>query len=74
MLLGGCMMLTERQRKILGILREHNEGITSEALARHCGVSSKTVRNELKLIGSELDSNIAVRFNIGFRQMTGRTK
>lgn len=53
-------MLTERQRKILGILREHNEGITSEALARHCGVSSKTVRNELKLIGSELDSNIAV--------------
>ena len=53
-------MLTERQRKILGILRDHSEGITSDALARHCGVSSKTVRNDLKLIGKELDSNIAV--------------
>ena len=52
-------MLTERQRKILGILQSNVEGITSDNMARLCGVSSKTVRTDIKTLGHELN-NIAV--------------
>lgn len=52
-------MLTERQRKILGILQSNVEGITSDNMARLCGVSSKTVRTDIKILGHELN-NIAI--------------
>ena len=47
-------MLTERQRKILRILQSHTNGITGDSIARLCGVSSKTVRTDIKALGQVL--------------------
>lgn len=47
-------MLTERQRKILGILQANKDGITSDGMARLCGVSSKTIRTDIKTLGANL--------------------
>ena len=40
-------MFTERQQNILGVLRQHRDGITSDEIARLVGVSSKTVRTDI---------------------------
>lgn len=52
-------MLSERQIKILEALEQHKDGLTSEELARLCGVSAKTVRTDAKAIMTELPENIA---------------
>lgn len=53
-------MYTERQENILKILAKHPAGITSEAIAKLCGVSSKTIRTDIKAITSELSASIAI--------------
>lgn len=53
-------MLSERQIKILEALEPHRDGLTSEELARLCGVSSKTIRTDAKAIMTELPDEIAV--------------
>ena len=53
-------MFTERQIKILEILRQHKGGIVAEEIARLCGVSSRTVRTDLKGIAASLDKSVAV--------------
>ena len=51
-------MFTERQIKILDILRQHKNGIVSDEIARLCGVSSRTVRTDLKSISDQIDKKI----------------
>ena len=41
-------MFTQRQRKILAILKQHKNNITSDEIARLVGVSSRTLRKENK--------------------------
>lgn len=53
-------MFTQRQRKILDILQRHKTSITSDEIARLVGVSSKTVRTDIKNIMSTLDKDIAI--------------
>ena len=53
-------MLSERQIKILEALEQHKDGLTSEELARLCGVSSKTVRTDARAIMTELPEEIAI--------------
>lgn len=53
-------MFTERQVKVLGILKQYKSGITSDEIARLCGVSSKTIRTDIKGIMAELDVSLAV--------------
>ena len=48
------------QIKILEALEQHKDGLTSEELARLCGVSSKTVRTDAKAIMTELPAEIAM--------------
>lgn len=52
-------MLTQRQRKILSILERYQENVTSEEIARLVGVSSKTVRTDIKNMIADLPENIA---------------
>lgn len=51
-------MFTERQIKILKILRQNKTGIVAEEIARLCGVSSRTIRSDLKFISLNLDKKI----------------
>ncbi len=60
-------MFTQRQRKILAILQKHQDGITSEGIARLVGVSSKTIRTDIKIMVSALKKDIAV-INISTRK------
>ena len=53
-------MFTERQQNILGVLRQHRDGITSDEIARLVGVSSKTVRTDIKALTVVLSTDIAV--------------
>lgn len=53
-------MFTERQVKVLGILKQYKAGITSDEMARLCGVSSKTIRTDIKGIMAGLDTSVAV--------------
>ena len=53
-------MFTERQQKILDILAKTPGFITSEEIARRCGVSSKTVRNEIRAVQQEMPAEAAV--------------
>lgn len=41
-------MFTQRQRKILAILKKHQYSVTSDEIARLVGVSSRTIRTEIK--------------------------
>ncbi len=59
-------MITERQRRILGILKQHRDGITSDEIARLIGVSSKTIRNDIKALTVELSDRIAA-INVSMR-------
>ena len=52
-------MLTDRQKKILTILQKHPDGMTSEDIARLVGVSSKTIRTDLKSIAAQLPQTAA---------------
>ena len=60
-------MFTQRQRKILSILKQHQSNITSDEIARLVGVSSRTIRTEIKNILSNLDEKIA-KINISTRK------
>ena len=53
-------MFTERQQNILEVLRQHREGVTSDEIARLVGVSSKTIRTDIKTLTSVLSTEIAV--------------
>lgn len=53
-------MFTERQQQILNILEKTPDFITSEEIARRCGVSAKTVRNEIKLMQEEIPEHSAI--------------
>lgn len=55
-------MLTDRQNKILNILQAHPDGMTSEDIARLVGVSSKTIRTDLKSIAAQLPQTAAKLF------------
>ena len=50
-------MFTQRQRKILAILKQHKNNITSDEIARLVGVSSRTIRTEIKNILPILSRN-----------------
>lgn len=52
-------MFTERQIKILEILKQHKNGIVADDIGRICGVSSRTVRTDLKYMILEMDKSIA---------------
>lgn len=52
-------MLTDRQKKILTILQKHPDSMTSEDIARLVGVSSKTIRTDLKSIAAQLPQTAA---------------
>lgn len=52
-------MFTQRQRKILSILERYQTNVTSDEIARLVGVSSKTVRTDIKNMIAELPENIA---------------
>ena len=52
-------MITERQLKILKILKQSKGGIVASEIAKLCGVSSKTVRTDIKAITSLLTMSIA---------------
>ena len=52
-------MITERQLKILKILKQSKGGIVASEIAKLCGVSSKTVRTDIKAIMSLLTMSIA---------------
>lgn len=60
-------MFTQRQRKILSILKQHQSNITSDEIARLVGVSSRTIRTEIKNILPNLDEKIA-KINISTRK------
>ena len=60
-------MFTQRQRKILEILKNCSDSITSEEIARLTGVSSKTVRTDIKSILPALQNKIA-KINISTRK------
>lgn len=60
-------MFTQRQRKILSILKQHQSNITSDEIARLVGVSSRTIRTEIKHILPILDEKIA-KINISTRK------
>ena len=53
-------MFTERQQNILEVLRQHREGVTSDEIARLVGVSSKTIRTDIKTLTTVLSAEIAV--------------
>ncbi|TCS81954.1 BglG family transcription antiterminator [Pectinatus cerevisiiphilus] len=59
------MMFTQRQQKILRLLEKY-KNITSDELGRLIGVSSKTVRMDIKKIIPTLKKNVA-RVNISTR-------
>ncbi len=52
-------MFTERQIKILEILKQHKSGVVADEIARICGVSSRTVCTDLKNMMLEMDKSIA---------------
>lgn len=52
-------MFTERQIKILEILKQHKNGIVAQDIGRICGVSSRTVRTDLKFMILEMDKSVA---------------
>ena len=52
-------MFTERQIKILEILKQHRNGIVADEIGRICGVSSRTVRTDLKCMIPEMDKTVA---------------
>lgn len=52
-------MFTERQIKILEILKQHKNGIVADDIGRICGVSSRTVRTDLKYMILEMDKSVA---------------
>ena len=52
-------MFTERQLKILEILKQHKTGVVADEIARLCGVSSRTVRTDLKSMIFQMDKSIA---------------
>lgn len=60
-------MFTQRQRKILAILQQHKSSITSDEIARLVGVSSRTIRTEVKTITANLQQDIA-KINISTRK------
>lgn len=60
-------MFTQRQRKILEILKNCTDNITSNEIARLAGVSSKTVRTDIKTIMSALSDKIA-KINVSTRK------
>lgn len=60
-------MFTQRQKKILAILKQHKNNITSDEIARLVGVSSRTIRTEIKNILPLLNENIA-KINISTRK------
>lgn len=60
-------MFTQRQKKILAILQQHKSNITSDEIARLVGVSSRTIRTEIKNILPNLKQDIA-KINISTRK------
>ena len=52
-------MFTERQIKILEILKQHKNGIVADDIGRICGVSSRTVCTDLKYMILEMDKSVA---------------
>lgn len=52
-------MFTERQIKILEILKQHKNGIVADDIGGICGVSLRTVRTDLKYMILEMDKSVA---------------
>ena len=52
-------MITERQIKILKILKKNKTGIVANEIAKFCGVSSKTVRTDIKTLIATIDKSVA---------------
>lgn len=55
-------MFTERQIKILKILKDNKIGVVADEIAKLCGVSSRTVRTDLKNMIFEIDKSVAEIF------------
>ncbi len=56
---GGFMMFTQRQQKILQLLAKYESSVTSDELAKLIGVSSKTIRMDIKKIEPFLKKDVA---------------
>ena len=48
-------MLSNRQEKILQLLQQHTEGLTGEELSTYLGVSSRTVRTDIRNAADDLE-------------------
>ncbi|MBR0289389.1 MAG: HTH domain-containing protein [Selenomonadaceae bacterium] len=55
-------MFTERQIKILKILKDNKIGVVADEIAKLCGVSSRTVRTDMKNMIFEIDKSVAEIF------------
>jgi len=49
-------MLSERQQKIIRLLQQHQNGMTGEELSKRIGVSSRTIRTDVKNTSTTLES------------------
>lgn len=49
-------MLSERQQKIIRLLQQHQNGMTGEELSKRIGVSSRTIRTDVKNTSSTIES------------------
>lgn len=59
-------MLSERERKLLKLLFESSESLTTEKLAFHLAVTSRTVKSDMKSINLKLeDHNIRIQAKQG---------
>lgn len=59
-------MLSERERKLLKLLFESSESLTTEKLAFHLAVTSRTVKSDMKSINLKLDDqNIRIQAKQG---------
>lgn len=59
-------MLSERERKLLKLLFESSESLTTEKLAFHLAVTSRTVKSDMKSINLKLeDQNIRIQAKQG---------
>ncbi|WP_432718518.1 BglG family transcription antiterminator [Pectinatus frisingensis] len=62
------MKLNKRSKKIFELLRDHSHGITGKKIAEQLGVSSRTIRSDIKILQEAIhDVKIISASNWGYR-------
>ena len=62
------MELNKRSKKIFELLRDHSHGITGKKIAEQLGVSSRTIRSDIKILQEAIhDVKIISAPNWGYR-------